>query len=133
MYNQTYSDYGSYRLQFTDGVHSGSTAWHAQDGDCVCPPNAFACQGSEVPKGPAVIPSWPHAPGETAATLPLLPNRKYLVIAVIRTDFPRLTTEINLGVVLWGVVDDGFEVAPLVGAVDSSYIKRLSNHPCSPK
>jgi hypothetical protein len=41
-----------------------------------------------------------------------------LVIAVIRTDFPRLTTEINLGVSLWDVVGSGADAvgAPLVGA-----------------
>ena len=117
-YNQTYSDYGSYRLTLTNNGHpgSGSAAWRAQDEGtiCVCPATAFACTGSQVPEGPAVAPSWPRGPGETAATLPLRPNRRYIVAAVIRTLFPRLTTEINLGVSLW---DDGGPATPVPSAL----------------
>ena len=86
-YNQTYTNLGSYALRF-DKAQS------------VCVSAVDSCTGDQVPAGPTAGPIEPGI-GETHASIALLPNRRYIMIAVIRTSFERLTTEINLGVNLF--------------------------------
>ena len=92
-YNQTYRDSGSYALRFD----------MAQP---VCVSAVDSCTGGQAPAGPTAGPVEPGI-GETHASIALLPNHRYIMIAVIRTSFERLTTEINLGVNLFDEEGNG--------------------------
>ncbi len=66
VFDQTYSDFGSYRLDNTT-----ATCVNAKGGMC------FARQFL------------------AGSTLPMLPNRRYIVAAVVRTSFPPMTAEVD--------------------------------------
>lgn len=87
-YEQTYSDFGSYVL-----------TTHYPGGRCPTGPGCdpkrvgqtVGCQGSELsalhhPVPPLIRPT----------VVPIGPNRRYMAVAVVRTSFPRFTTEVNL-------------------------------------
>ena len=76
VYEQTYAELGSYRLPGTRGTCA--TQGHAQ-----------FCEGNQILGGEA----WP---------LRLLPpNRRYIFAAIIRTEFSRMLTEVDVHMVLY--------------------------------
>lgn len=105
-FEQTFSDFGSYVLTS-----------HYPNNTCptspTCDPEAaglsVGCQGSErsalhvaaEPNHTAALCA--HTPGGAICptTVALRPNRRYIVVAVVKAAFPRSTTEVNLQVFLY--------------------------------
>ena len=71
---QTYAEYGSYGVNYTQQYNSST----CRKLDVA----SYACTGQL----------------SAAATVPVRPNRKYVVVLVVRASFARLTTELNVGV-----------------------------------
>eukprot|EP01046_Picozoa_sp_COSAG06_P030052 COSAG06_NODE_2833_length_6205_cov_3.583361_4_plen_757_part_00 len=110
VYNQTYNDFGSYRLTWSP--------LREQHGLCVCPRTTFACSAAQ----------WPGTEAEPLShQLSLLPNRRYIIIAVLRTNFLRLTTEVNLGVRLYDSLGGSLVGADRVGGLPPNTRQTLSN------
>ena len=90
-YEQTFSDYGSYVLRT-----------HLSNGTCRasanCNPKAVGqsagCQGMDCSGFRTGSDIMPH-------TVPLKPNRRYILAAVIHTNFSRVTTEVLMNVFLF--------------------------------
>jgi hypothetical protein len=93
-YEQTYTDYGSYVLQthYVDGRCATSSTCNPQAVGQTAGCQGLDCSGSikHTPNGSVVV---PH-------TVPLLPNRKYILAAVVRTNFSRFTTELFMNIFL---------------------------------
>ena len=79
-FEQTYADHGSYALRSKWGRYCNATG-HGSD--------ASLCHCDMWTKG-----------GDGEHAIPLLPNRRYIVAATIKTSFDRLGVEINIGVPL---------------------------------
>eukprot|EP00039_Didymoeca_costata_P032522 m.38187 g.38187 ORF g.38187 m.38187 type:complete len:800 (-) comp9400_c0_seq1:200-2599(-) len=102
-YNQTYSDYGSYKLSAIDEEPT--------TGKCNCSrPDGVkgtACNGVVMAEN----------------SIPLKANRQYIVAVVVRTEFPRLTTEINVGTMFVNLSGDEIDGARYGGLPSSTYSK----------